>query len=327
MKKGLLYLAAGIALTALIITYGASLVVESDDGRDLDKLVAGYSLRMTGLPFIVGIEKGFFSDEGIMVESKTLSGGTRITEACLVGSIDVGSSSDTPVISAASRGGKITVVATSLYSGGKDRLMVSTRLNVSSLPDLRGRRIALEIGSVNHKDFLLLIEGSNLSENDFEIINLRLTESMLALETGDADAIITTEPYATISEFEGFGRELVNFRDIDVAPNSIIMRNGLLEEDPALAIRFLKAWIRSIDYIKTHEQEAKMMMSLASGTDFDIIDSAMGRMIYEPNVTDDIKAAFIDDAGFLLSQCKIDDLPDFEKLIDTSYLEEAYRHL
>lgn len=90
--------------------------------------------------------------------------------------------SDTPV--------QPSIQAMALLFPEMFHLVAATEANIQSVPDLRGRRIALmPEGSGSYALFWPLVRHYNLSETDFEAIPMVPQEAHAALARGDVDAL------------------------------------------------------------------------------------------------------------------------------------------
>lgn len=147
-------------------------------------------------PAFVAVAEGYFEGEGLKVTVQSHPSGKAALDAVIAGNADVATVAELPVALAAVKGHPVMILAT--LSTQTDYGVVG-RLDrgVSTPASLKGKRIAVTVGSSG--DFLLdaLLVRQRLSRSDVQVIDRKPGEMADALEKGDVDAISTWEPYAS----------------------------------------------------------------------------------------------------------------------------------
>ena len=147
-------------------------------------------------PAFVAAAKGYFDSEGLKVTVQTHPSGKAALDAVIAGNADVATVAELPVALAAVKGHPVTILAT--LSAQTDYGVVGrTDRGVSSPASLKGKRIAVTIGTTG--DFFLdaLLVRQRLSRADIQAIDHKPGEMTDALEKGEVDALATWEPYVS----------------------------------------------------------------------------------------------------------------------------------
>lgn len=118
---------------------------------------------------------------------------------------------------------------------------------------LRGKRVGTARGSQPEFALRLYLQANGLDpQRDIEFVDLKSNaDQALALQQGSIDAAAIIEPVATRARLEGYALLLAHpWRTVDfVKLNSPLMvRTGLIKDDPDLVQALVDAHVKSIDY-------------------------------------------------------------------------------
>lgn len=151
--------------------------------------------RGTGL-VTLAVELGYFDAEfgqdGPKIEQVFLAGtGPAQNEALAQGGIDFGRYGGIPnVIGLASKiPAKIILATHTVGSGNNYYIAVKTDAPFRTVADLKGKRIAVQIGTNPYQSLIYLLEARGLSEKDVKIVNLQGNEALVAFKSGAIDAV------------------------------------------------------------------------------------------------------------------------------------------
>lgn len=147
-------------------------------------------------PAFVAVAKGHFESEGLKVTVQSYPSGKAALDAVLAGSADVATVAELPVALAVVKGHPVTILAT--LSTQTDYGVVGRMdRGISGSDSLKGKRIAVTVGTSG--DFFLdaLLVRQRLSRADVQVIDRKPLEMADALEKGEADAIATWEPHVS----------------------------------------------------------------------------------------------------------------------------------
>ena len=176
-------LSAGIVFTTTLLFAGLSQAAEP--------LKIGYSDWPGWVAWQVAIEKGWFKEAGVDVKFDWFDYAASMN-AFTAGKIDAVTVTNGDALVTAAGGAKNVMIIVTDYSNGND--MIVGKPGIKSLNDLKGKKVGLEAGLVEH---LLLLNGlkkAGLKETDVTIVNTPTNETPQALASGDLSAIGAWQP-------------------------------------------------------------------------------------------------------------------------------------
>jgi len=182
-----------IAVFLLIIftLYGMT-----DEDADIVKI--GYLPTDHDAALFVANATGMYKDAGMNVELYEYNNGGDLMSAMVSGDLDVGYVGITPVINSMSKGVPIKIVAGVQNEGSG---LLSHSSSIKSITDLKGKTVATP-GEASIQNVLLKYElkKNGLSTSDIESPSMKVPSMNDALRTKSIDAMLTYEPYVTISK-------------------------------------------------------------------------------------------------------------------------------
>src|ERR1700761_8318032 len=166
----------------------------------------------------IGIDKGYFAQQDISVETIQLDSVSSVVTALASGQIDVAGGAPSAAIYNATRqdiGIKVVADKGSMPPGaGYLGFVVRNALadQVKSPADLKGRNVPLAAfggGTTNEIAMTELLKHIGLKEGDVNLQNLSFGDSMAALASGSVDAAYLIEPLMQSAEEKGIGKLLI----------------------------------------------------------------------------------------------------------------------
>jgi len=175
-----------------------------------------------------------FAPEGATVEVSTISSGTEMNLALERGDLDFATFGVVNGYAQAAEGLGSAVIGMVARQGAG--LMVRSDSRFSSVEDLRGARIGIKDPSFQSLLMFGLLEDAGLNPaGDVTIVPVEWSDMPVALESGDVDAYMGTEPNPSRSVATGVGRRLVNPYTTPVGSlNSALWASKASLEDPEL---------------------------------------------------------------------------------------------
>src|SRR6204780_2480047 len=151
----------------------------------------GYSDWPGWVAWQIAIDKGWLSEAGLDVKFDWFDYSASM-EAFAAGKIDADLLTNGDALVMGAGGARNVMILITDYSNGND--MIVARPGIKSLADLKGKRIGIETGLVDH---LLLLDGlkkQGLSQNDVTLVNSKTNETPQVLASGQVDAIGAWQP-------------------------------------------------------------------------------------------------------------------------------------
>ncbi len=140
--------------------------------------------------------------------------GPPLLEALAIGSIDMGSSGDTPPIFAQAGGAPIVYVAAQRLSGAAGGVLTPAGSSLQSLNDLKGRKLCFTRGSSAHNSAIVALESVGLTLDDVEQVNLSPADAAAAFSQGGIDGWVIWDPYYTLAIRDQNARALVTLAQL-----------------------------------------------------------------------------------------------------------------
>jgi NitT/TauT family transport system substrate-binding protein len=156
-----------------------------------EPLKIGYSDWPGWVAWEVAIQKGWFKEAGVDVKFDWFEYVPSM-EAFAAGKIDAVCMTNGDALVTGATGAPSKAILINDYSNGND--MVIAQPGIKSLKDLKGKKIGVEIGFVDHLLLLKGLEANGMKESDVELVNVPTAETPKALASGDVSAIAAWQP-------------------------------------------------------------------------------------------------------------------------------------
>jgi sulfonate transport system substrate-binding protein len=280
---------AGGPLVLLLAACGGGATVDEDaTGGDAPQLVtvdAGYVSAVDQLGLPIALEIGAFEEQGLDVRlSQPFPTGVDSLNALQAGEVDfvqVG----TPAIGAAQRG--LDLVLLGNYSGSASRRAVDDTMAVVARPGsgisgddlatLRGKRIGVSIGSINHLYLIGLLQDLQIPVSEVEVVNTAPPDMPVALQTSGIDAAIVWDPWPiTIREQVEGAEQVVRGGGYIPYVGYLVAMREFVEQNPDVVERFLTARAAADRWMRDNPDEAaEAATRWLPGTELGVAQEAM----------------------------------------------------
>ena len=167
------------------------LAVGAMTASSAEPLKIGYSDWPGWVAWQVAIEKGWFKEEGVDVQFEWFDYVPSM-DAFAAGKIDAVSMTNGDALVTGASGGKSVTILVNDYSNGND--MIVAKPGIKSLEELKGKKIGVEVGFVDHLLILNGLEKAGMKDTDVTLVNTPTNETPQVLASGDVDAIGAWQP-------------------------------------------------------------------------------------------------------------------------------------
>lgn len=343
-----LKLAASILLSAIIIfgftgcrsnteSTSGNQETESTDSTDESQSNSEDNvLRIGAQPFplyssvYVAKEMGYLDEEleavGATYEWTEFNSGPLVNEAVAAKTQDIGFMADMPAIIAKSSGQDIQIVSNVAYGETALALLVGADSDISSVEELKGKKVAYVTGSYAQHLLSLLLDEAGLSFDDIQSVNLPASDQPSALEGGQVDAVVVWEQYISLLENDGVGKVIADGTGIKRGNMVTYAVTDYAEAHPEIIEAYIKACRRASEYIDENPGEAAEAIAGSFGVSTDIMETILEKFSFDPNLSaaDSEEIAKVKD--YLLAEGIIENDVDIDSFINTQYLESAYEN-
>ncbi|MFC7407009.1 ABC transporter substrate-binding protein [Georgenia alba] len=231
----------------------------SDDG--LTEVRVGVLPVANMAPLYLGIEEGYFEEEGLAVEPVVSQGGASIVPSVVSGDFQIGYGNPVSIMQARDRGLDIRIVSGSTQGGADAQtsgngLLVAPDSGIEEVQDLAGKTIAVTtLSNAGELTTRAALEAEGVDSSTVEFVELPFPEMNHAVMSGSVDVAWQAEPFVTLGEDEG----MVNIVDpyvatMDHLDAAVYFASGdLVESDPELVAAFQRALTRSMERARQDE--------------------------------------------------------------------------
>ncbi|MDP4878271.1 MAG: ABC transporter substrate-binding protein [Opitutales bacterium] len=217
-----------------------------------EPLKIGYSDWPGWVAWQIGIEKGWFKEEGVEVDFQWMDYVASM-DAYAAGLLDGVTMTNGDALVTGGTGKPSVGIIINDYSNGNDMIVAAP--GIDSLADLKGKKIGLEEGFVIH---LLLIKGAEaagIDASEFEIINTETDKTPSVFQTGAVSAIGAWQP----NSGEAL-KAVANSKPVLTSADVPGVIYDLLCVDPETLdsrrddwMKVVKVWYRIVDYLKDED--------------------------------------------------------------------------
>jgi NitT/TauT family transport system substrate-binding protein len=255
-------------------------------------ITVGYSDWPGWVAWQVAIDKGWLKEAGLDVKFQWFDYSASM-DAFSAGKIDANLMTNGDTLVTGSGGGKGIMVMLTDYSDGND--MIVGKPGIKTLPELKGKKVGLEEGLVEHLLILNGLKKYGMSESDVTLVNSKTNETPQVLASGQVDAIGAWQPISgqAMKALPG-SRPVYTSADAPGLIYDVLAVNPKsLAEHRADWIKLIEVWDRVVHYIndpKTQDDALKILSArvgldpetykpLLKGTH--LIDIAEGKKTFE----------------------------------------------
>lgn len=279
------------------------------------------------IPVYVAKELGYLDEElqavGASYKWDEFQSGPLVNEAAAAGEIDMGFMADLPAIIAKSSGQDIEVVSNVAYGEKGLAVLVSPNSSISSVADLKGKKVAYATGSYAQHLLALLLSKEGLSLDDVQSVNLGAGDSPAALESGEVDAIVIWEQYISQLTSEGKAKVLADGTGVKRGNMVTYFTTDYAEQHPDVVKAYIKALNRADEQLKKDPSGCAKAIASDFGIDETLMEQIIGNFTYLTALTPDDIAEITAVKDFSLQSGIIQSDVDMNSFINTAYVDEV----
>lgn len=249
--------------------------------------VAGGSPSVSGVTLHIGDQAGtgaeaLLSAAGLLdklpfkVTWSDFTSGPPMLQAMSAGALDVGGVGDAPPVFAAAGGAKIAIVAALRNNPNSAALVVPKNSPITSISQLRGKKIAVAQGSSADYHLLTVLTKAGLTPHDVSLQYLQPAEGLAALNSGSVAAWDVWSPFIEQVEIQHGARVLANGNGYGSNYAYVVAsRSALGDSAKAAAIReFIKLLAQAHRWADTNPHGWAVQWAKATGLPLNVMDTA-----------------------------------------------------
>lgn len=314
-------LISGLALVAVGLGWGAK-------RADAAQYTVRYAMQKVPEDFVYRA-RDWGQKYNLNVDKMVSPSGVRSMQHLLSGQADCADSGSGPILSTVSRAPKKLIIVSATHSGGqRHELMVKPDAHYTSLADLKGKRIAIRVGSGAYIAFEKYLDSKGWSNSDFKVVNMAPGDMGAALASGQVAGAITWEPTPSILVTKGVVKVIQNFGDVTTDPALLVCTREFAEQHHKALVRFLASIQDMYRFIKSNPKSAgKLAAKVESKSGVNVQPKAFTRafehMTFDMHLTPENIKDLESNGQFMVKHHRISSVPDIKALVDMKYLKAA----
>lgn len=276
-----------------------------------------YSAKDWGKPF------------GLKTEISNFSSAGDSLKAFLAGRVDIVSGGAARLVTmAAMQPEQFFIVAANQYGGDRYGLMVAPNATYVTIEDLKGKKIGVVTGSGAHGTLMLYLSNKKIDPNEFQFVNMKVSDIAAAVNRGVIDAGLAWEPQVAISEVGGTTKRILSMKGVSESPNFILVSREYAKSNPEGLIKYIASLMAMSDFIAQKPTEAGMLIASEinkSGIEMNpkAMALAVSRVMVNPKIEDRLISELPPIAEPMIASGRIKSMPDFKALVNTTFYDKA----
>lgn len=233
---------------------------------DMSLARLSYGSGWDALPAIVGIERGFFAEQKIIVSGMAVSSPTAVIQSLNVGTTDFALVPQRVMLVMVAAKVPVKVIAMG-GRGTEMELVARPDANIKSVADLKGKTVAVVQGSEALPVLVRLLNQSKLKPTDIKIASMNTDSLLKSLADKKADAVFETRHFTIPLVDKKQGTVVLDAAGVAKAVGAVgaiplVARNDVITKDADLTQRFVNAWVKSVAYIHQDPADAARILQI-----------------------------------------------------------------
>lgn len=278
-----------------------------------------------------------FKENGLNAKVEYVVGanGPALMESFLAGQIDVAVFGDQPAVMGWLRGVDVKAVANFPSSPRSTYIMVADSEKIKTMHDLKGKKIAVQIGTVSQHWLFLTLQQAGMKASDVKMLNVPGGDASVALMTHEIDAAVLSEPTISLLEERKIAAKLKESRCAKTYSEVLLVSGDLYRNHPEVIKTIISTYQEANAWIIDNPD--KVVKAIGSRITYKALPKNVLRRQYGRNlsqvkyvgITDSAKLSFKQIVGFLKDLKvvpKHGTLADStQKFYDSRFVDEYYK--
>lgn len=220
-------------------------------------------------PVYLGVEKGFFKEEGLEVEPVLAQGGAAIVPAVQSGDQQFGFSNSVSLMIAATRGLDVRVIAPGEAAPAdpeedNSAIMVPPDSDIRAPQDLEGKRIGVNtLQNIAGLTTEASLAKQGVDTETLELVEVPFPDMLSTTQGGDIDAGFFNEPFTTAAKEAGL-RTIIHpyaqtAADLPIAPYFTTQK--YIDDNPDTVAAFQAAMEKATTYARDNPEEVRRILT------------------------------------------------------------------
>jgi NitT/TauT family transport system substrate-binding protein len=285
--------AAGVAALLTLAACGGS-----DDagggggggGADggLTPVTIGTQPIVDSAPLYLGVDQGFFEDEGIDLTIESASGGAVVVPSVVSGDYQFGRGNVLSTMIAVDQGLPLTCITNANSTAGNPdfgAVVVPADSPIQSMAELAGKTVSVNtLNNIGDTTIRAVVEKAGGDPQAVQFVEIPFPDAPAAVQSGQVDAAWILDPFLTEAVDAGARVLSYNFSDFhpELDISCVFTSRQLISEDPELVEAFQRAMNRSLEFAQQNPDEVRRI----TGTYTEIDPAVLERIVIPTFRTD-----------------------------------------
>jgi NitT/TauT family transport system substrate-binding protein len=240
------------SLVALLVLCQAAFAQDKPSTKPMTKavLLLNWYVYSEHAPFFLGLERGYFAEEGIDLQIQEGRGSVPTVQAIAGGTADFGYADVASMIKAAAQGAPVITIGVLLQKNPMAVIGLTER-NIRGPADMRGKTVALTPGDSVSLVWPLLLKKMGLKEDELTVVSGDGQTKINAVVNGRADLMLgyLMDQNLRIEKATGKPVTVIPYSDygVNLVSSCIVVSQNMLSKNPELARGFMKAATRAVE--------------------------------------------------------------------------------
>lgn len=229
---------------------------------------------------------------GIKVTWSEFPAGPQLLEGLNVGSIDFGTTGETPPVFAQAAGANLNYIGHEPPAPTAEAIVVPKGSPIKSVADLKGKNVALNKGSNVHYLLVRALEKAGLKYSDIKVSYLKPADARAAFERGSVDAWVIWEPFLSAAEVQIGARVLADGKGVVDNHQFYLSEKTYGNRHPEVIAAVFDEIKKVDEWVQKSPHDAAVALAPLAGLDVATTERALTREGHGVNyLNDDVVAA------------------------------------
>lgn len=335
------YLARAIAcsrMLVLVLFVIAPSAAFAQEGEGFRLVRLSYSTGWDALPVVVAEERGFFTQQRLIVSGVAAQSASAVATSLQANSTDIAVLPQRAFISLANAGAKMKAIAINSW-GVQIQLVAPKQAGISSVSDLEGKTIAMGRGSAALPFLVRLLNLEGLKLSDVEIVRTTASDLATALPENRAHAVFDMGHITGPMVAAGQAKVVMSAEEVRkslgaIGAMPVLASQAFIDNEPEVVQRVVNAWYTAQRYIHQNPDDAAQLMRIflhrhGVAASEELVRGWIGLQRYDrmhrwsDNAIKDAEY----NAWGLKQVGAIEKTPDLDAFVDNRFIDEAMKQI
>lgn len=291
----------------------------------------GFSAWPGWFPWQVAGEKRLFDKNQVTVQLAWYDGYLDSIKALKANQLDANTQTLNDTISSIADGAEQVIVLVNDNSTGNDQIIV--RKEIGTIADLKGKKVAVEPGTVDHFLLLLGLKKAGIALSDIDFQPMETGAAAAAFVAGKVDAVGVFAPFTTQTLKRSGSKVLFTSKDFPGAiPDHLVFSRKFVTDHADKVQAIVNTWFDTLKFIQRDRPEAYTIMARRAGVslaEYQEYDAGTRIFTLEENLKAfapgtemaSLPYAAKEISKFLLESKLIEKEPDLSRILDDRFIK------